>query len=305
MEIEKKYKKIYNILFSKVFVLRFLFFTLTFVTFILVFLSSMLTAYFLAGVGERFRPVLPEQFTNSEFRNNYAIIIAWLSASGSFITSIISFFAMQAKYKKNKKALTTIKLEKALYDANLGLYKKNKHKGEIFLKRLFLILKWNYLDRESDVSSETILASQTHKKYVLKNLENMEEKELLQLVNKTRNKYKRKFIISYYLFLLLNILVIVMTSLMIVFNLYSLRFNQFPDIKGTEKSIYYLLEITLASALTTLLTSISSFFAFGEKREKINSDIKELEKKLEEFKTVPIENLNEWIESISNYGELL
>ncbi|UWD34241.1 DUF4231 domain-containing protein [Mesomycoplasma molare] len=296
----KHFKYIYNYTLTKVFMLRILFISLTFATFLLVFVSALLTSYFLAGIKEKYRLVLPEEYTNETFRTNYVIIIAWLSATGSFITSIIAFFSMNNKYKKNRKVLTTLRLEKALFESNLGIYKKQKTKETVLLYRTMSIVGWDYLTKNPYLEE----FQKPKNNYSLKNIENLSEEELLLKVNKVRRKYTRKFFISYLVFLILNIIAIILSSLMIVFNLYSLRFNQFPDIQGTEKSILFLIDISLGSAFITLLTSISSFFSFSERKYKVDNDIQELEAKLEEFKTVPIEDLNSWVENISNYGEI-
>lgn len=133
-------------------------------------------------------------------------------------------------------------------------------------------------------------------------------KTTLQKAVEAWKKYRKKFIISYSIFIILNIIVIIMSSLMIVFNLYSLRLNNFPYIQGREDvddSIWYLIAIAIGSALTTFLTSITSFFSFNEKRVKLLGDIKILSDKLEEFKNKPIEDLNEWVANISDYGDVL
>lgn len=145
-------------------------------------------------------------------------------------------------------------------------------------------------------------------KKILLEEEMISAKTTLQKAVEAWKKYRKKFIISYSIFIILNIIVIIMSSLMIVFNLYSLRLNNFPHIQGREDvddSIWYLIAIAIGSALTTFLTSITSFFSFNEKRVKLLGDIKILSDKLEEFKNKPIEDLNEWVANISDYGDVL
>ncbi|WGI36644.1 DUF4231 domain-containing protein [Mesomycoplasma lagogenitalium] len=302
MENLKYARLIYRNIFIKSVVLKTLFFSLTFATFAFIFISSIFTAFYLAGHTIRFRVVLPKFSASDNFRDVYVLISGWFSAAVTFCTSIISFFTMNDKYKQNKKYLITLRLEFALYKAKIGIYKKARQRETVFLERTMIIANWNAIQKEAN-NKPVILSSKSKSMYYLQDLDEYTEKQTLQYAKDIQKLYQRKLFVSYTIFAILNIILIIMSSLMVVINLYSLRFNQFPDIPGTEGTIYYLIIVTSISAFVTFLTSISSFFSFSERRAKLNSDIQELENKLNEFKTVPIEDLNGWIESIANYDE--
>lgn len=140
----KKQHNLYVQIKFKVNLLRAGYFILTFLNFILVFGSSILTVFYLAANLERYRDNIPNwNITSGNIRDQYLLLASWLTSGATLSTSILSFFTMYNKYKIYNKQLINMRLEKALYSAKIGIYKNAYNPDYIFLERTMTILQYN------------------------------------------------------------------------------------------------------------------------------------------------------------------
>lgn len=93
-------------------------------------------------------------------------------------------------------------------------------------------------------------------------------------------KYKsvlKKYLVSKFFFIFLSVLTLAVSSAIIILNLYSIRFNEYP-----LQTMIYFVSIAFISVVVTLLISIQSFFNVTDKisvlEENINTNIKRIEK---------------------------
>lgn len=93
-------------------------------------------------------------------------------------------------------------------------------------------------------------------------------------------KYKlvlRKYWVSKYCFVFLSVLTLVISSIIIILNLYSIRFNEYP-----HQTMIYFVSIAFISVVVTLLISVQSFFNITDKitvfEENINTNLKRIDK---------------------------
>ncbi|UVD81665.1 hypothetical protein NV226_02990 [Mycoplasma iguanae] len=126
----------------------------------------------------------------------------------------------------------------------------------------------------------------------LKNIKS--QKETLEKATKAWKHYKKKYWRSYGLFVSMNVLIIIISTLMIILNLYSLRWNTSKE----QYMIWFFIAIAIGSLIITLLTSISAFMSFSTKNEIYLNNIRFLKKKLEQYKHEPIEDLHSFISEV-------
>lgn len=119
-------------------------------------------------------------------------------------------------------------------------------------------------------------------------------KETLALAHEAWKHYKRKFWISYGLLIGLNLAIVIISSLMIILNLFALRWNT----SVVKEIIYYFIAIAVGSLIITFLTSITSFFSFSSKREIYINSITFLEAKLEQYKLEEIVDLHDFVNEL-------
>ncbi|QDY88621.1 hypothetical protein [Mycoplasma anserisalpingitidis] len=93
-------------------------------------------------------------------------------------------------------------------------------------------------------------------------------------------KYKsvlRKYLVTKYCFVFLSVLTLVISSIIIILNLYSIRFNEYP-----HQTMIYFVSIAFISVVVTLLISVQSFFNITDKitvfEENINTNLKRIDK---------------------------
>lgn len=104
-------------------------------------------------------------------------------------------------------------------------------------------------------------------------------KKRSELLN-NHEKYKsvlRKYLISKYCFVFLSVLTLVISSIIIILNLYSIRFNEYP-----HQTMIYFVSIAFISVVVTLLISVQSFFNITDKitvfEDNINTNLKRIDK---------------------------
>ncbi|TPR53379.1 DUF4231 domain-containing protein [Metamycoplasma neophronis] len=120
------------------------------------------------------------------------------------------------------------------------------------------------------------------------------------LVDKNRKlsrKYRYKYLVSRLIYILLGLIIMVISSLQIILNLFAIRWNE--DI--TLKTIFLI--IAILSSIIVFIQSIMIFFDFKTNKEentlKLNNlqDLKE--KYMEDPKSIKIKKLAEDIYDIS------
>lgn len=104
-------------------------------------------------------------------------------------------------------------------------------------------------------------------------------KKRSELLN-NHEKYKSvlsKYLISKYCFVFLSVLTLVISSIIIILNLYSIRFNEYP-----HQTMIYFVSIAFISVVVTLLISVQSFFNITDKitvfEDNINTNLKRIDK---------------------------
>ncbi|MFV8401181.1 hypothetical protein [Mycoplasma sp. CR] len=91
-------------------------------------------------------------------------------------------------------------------------------------------------------------------------------------VHKLKRKSFAKYIFSKSFFVFLNVLAIFIAAGIVILNLYSIRFNMYPD----TTMIYFVL-IAVLSVVTTLVVSIQSFFGISDKKTVLKETIANLD----------------------------
>ncbi|MFV8414106.1 hypothetical protein ACNQ2I_02935 [Mycoplasma sp. Z355B] len=91
-------------------------------------------------------------------------------------------------------------------------------------------------------------------------------------VHKLKRKSFNKYIISRSFFVFLNVLAIFIAASIVILNLYSIRFNKYPD----TTMVYFVL-IAVLSVITTLVVSLQSFFGITDKKTTLKDTISNLD----------------------------
>ncbi len=99
---------------------------------------------------------------------------------------------------------------------------------------------------------------------------NQEQKDI---VEKYWKKYKKKYLISRIIFVVINVFVFTASALLIVLNLFTLKYNdQFPEIKDI------FIALAIITGIGTFFISIVSAFQWKEKKQKYNNQIAAISK---------------------------
>ncbi|MGL4342975.1 MAG: hypothetical protein ACRCRZ_00180 [Metamycoplasmataceae bacterium] len=80
-----------------------------------------------------------------DFGNNFSLITTLISTATTLINSFVSFFVFNNKYKKNKKNILKLKIEKHCFDESKWIYKNildNDQKNKLFLDRIYEIMNF-------------------------------------------------------------------------------------------------------------------------------------------------------------------
>ncbi|MDK2819653.1 MAG: hypothetical protein KFW07_02335 [Mycoplasmataceae bacterium] len=94
---------------------------------------------------------------------------------------------------------------------------------------------------------------------------NQEQKNLIEQAWK---KYKIKYLLSKFLFVSINVFIFSASALLIVLNLFTLKYNQnFPEIKGV------FISLAVITGVGTFFISIMSAFQWKDKKEKYTNQI--------------------------------
>ncbi|MHA3826019.1 hypothetical protein [Mycoplasma sp. BRA285] len=91
-------------------------------------------------------------------------------------------------------------------------------------------------------------------------------------IQKLKKKSFRKYIFSRGFFVFLNVLAIFIAASIVILNLYSIRFNKYPDL-----TMVYFVLIAVISVITTLVVSIQSFFGITDKKTRLKENISNLD----------------------------
>ncbi|MFV8472425.1 hypothetical protein [Mycoplasma sp. 654] len=91
-------------------------------------------------------------------------------------------------------------------------------------------------------------------------------------VHKLKRKSFNKYIFSRSFFVFLNVLAILIAASIVILNLYSIRFNKYPD----ATMVYFVL-IAVLSVITTLVVSLQSFFGITDKKTTLKDTISNLD----------------------------
>ncbi|TDV24358.1 hypothetical protein BCF59_0320 [Mycoplasmopsis mustelae] len=108
------------------------------------------------------------------------------------------------------------------------------------------------------------------------------------------DKVRRKFLISKIFFISFSMLSIVLSALIVVLNLYSIRWNEYP-----EQTMVYFIAMALITSILTFIISIQSFLNISNRKNKIKENIvktSELILELEEktdLSQEDLDNINE------------
>ncbi|VEU74425.1 Uncharacterised protein [Mycoplasmopsis citelli] len=85
-----------------------------------------------------------------------------------------------------------------------------------------------------------------------------------QIIKQATKKYRK----SYYLFVFLNVSLILITATSIILNLFALRYNPFPD----ETMIYFIL-LSCTSVVIAFLTSVQTFLSIKDQKQSLSNNI--------------------------------
>ncbi|MHA3838636.1 hypothetical protein [Mycoplasma sp. HF14] len=91
-------------------------------------------------------------------------------------------------------------------------------------------------------------------------------------IQKLKKKSFGKYIFSRGFFVFLNVLAIFIAASIVILNLYSIRFNKYPDL-----TMVYFVLIAVISVITTLVVSIQSFFGITDKKTRLKENISNLD----------------------------
>ncbi|WP_369027509.1 hypothetical protein [Mycoplasmopsis synoviae] len=103
--------------------------------------------------------------------------------------------------------------------------------------------------------------------------------ELLREITEKQQIILKKHRVSYGVWVFLNFLSVFITSVIIILNLYAIRYNPRPD-----ETMSFFVAIAILSATITFLVSIRTFFAISDKKEKLNYIIAENQNYIEQLK---------------------
>ncbi len=99
---------------------------------------------------------------------------------------------------------------------------------------------------------------------------NQEQKHIIE---KYWKKYKKKYLISRSIFVIINVFVFTASALLIVLNLFTLKYNdQFPEIKDI------FIALAIITGIGTFFISIVSAFQWKEKKQKYSEQIAAISK---------------------------
>lgn len=97
---------------------------------------------------------------------------------------------------------------------------------------------------------------------------NNEQKNIIQ--NKWK-EYRKKYVVARSWFIAINVFVLVASALLILLNLFTLKYNKVPELQDL-KGIF--IALAIVTGLGTCFIAISSAFQFKEKKIKYANNIK-------------------------------
>lgn len=108
-------------------------------------------------------------------------------------------------------------------------------------------------------------------------------------------KYKKKYLYSRFLFVSINVFVFTASALLIVLNLFTLKYNdKFPEIKEI------FIALAIITGIGTFFISIVSAFQWKEKKQKYTSQIEAISKISENNDQMSNEDFSKLIEDLEN-----
>ncbi|MBN3534679.1 hypothetical protein [Mycoplasma procyoni] len=95
----------------------------------------------------------------------------------------------------------------------------------------------------------------------------------------TQKVIKRKVFSSRTIFITLNVLAIIISSLVVVLNLYAIRWNERP-----VETMDYFVDIAIMSASTTFFLSLQAFLGITNRKNKLKQNIDKIDEIIEMVK---------------------
>ena len=117
--------------------------------------------------------------------------------------------------------------------------------------------------------------------------------EQKNIIGEYWKKYRKKYLYSKAIFVLINVFVFIASALLIVLNLFTLKYNdQFPEVKDI------FIALTIITGIGTFFISILSAFQWKEKKEKYNNQIQAISKMSEHNEKMTSEDFFKLIEEL-------
>ncbi len=117
--------------------------------------------------------------------------------------------------------------------------------------------------------------------------------EQKNIIGEYWKKYRKKYLYSKSMFVLINVFVFVASALLIVLNLFTLKYNdQFTEVKDI------FIALTIITGVGTFFISIVSAFQWKEKKEKYNNQILAISKISEHNEKMTSEDFFKLIEEL-------
>lgn len=119
---------------------------------------------------------------------------------------------------------------------------------------------------------------ENYKSFLERNASLYSKEELINQIKEEHSTYKKKYRAGYTIFLSLNIIIFVISSILVVLNLFAIRLNESPISRP------YFIAIAFITGTIAFLTSLNSFFEFKNLQKDFNEKIKFVENEYDKFK---------------------
>ncbi|AKF41246.1 hypothetical protein MCANUFG4_00758 [Mycoplasmopsis canis UFG4] len=115
-------------------------------------------------------------------------------------------------------------------------------------------------------------------------------------IKKIEMKTLKKYLISKWVFITLNLTGIAIAALIVILNLYAIRWNERPS-----ETMHFFVQIALISAFTTFFLGVQAFLNISNKKAKTKQNIQ----KIEEIINILEKKENIEQEDLDNISEVL
>ncbi|WP_027121419.1 hypothetical protein [Mycoplasma leonicaptivi] len=128
---------------------------------------------------------------------------------------------------------------------------------------------------------------------------NLNEKkiEIESKFSKTKKLLLKKYYLQRSIFLIMSLTSIIISAVIVILNLYSIRWNEYP-----QSTMIFFVIIAIISSVTTFIISIQSFINISNKKNSLKQNIestKELIKNLENKTEISQDDLDSITEIMS------